>query len=134
MGKESAFHCRRPSLIPGLGKYPGGGHANPLQNSYLENPTDRGAWWATVHRVAESDTAEHTCTRCVGSFFKCSTFQHHLFKRQCFPLNFAIAFFSKLIDSTPFIFCCIYFFPCLLAPSKQNLSSSLDCISYKSTN
>ena len=33
---------------------PGGGHGNPLQDSCLENPMDRRAWWATVHRVTES--------------------------------------------------------------------------------
>ena len=43
---------------PGLGKSSGGGHGNPLQCSCLENPMDRGAWWATVHRDAESDTTE----------------------------------------------------------------------------
>ena len=42
--------------IPGLGRSPGGGHGNPLQYSCLENPMDRGAWWATVHRVAKSQT------------------------------------------------------------------------------
>ena len=42
--------------IPGLGRFPGGGNGNPLQYSCLENPTDRGAWWATVHRVAKSQT------------------------------------------------------------------------------
>ena len=42
--------------IPGLGRSPGGGHGNPLQYPCLENPTDRGAWWATVHRVAKSRT------------------------------------------------------------------------------
>ena len=47
---------RDVGLIPGLGKYPEGGHGNPLQNSYLENPVDRGAWWATVHRVTKSRT------------------------------------------------------------------------------
>ena len=36
---------------PGLGKSPGGGHGNPLQDSCLETPLDRGAWQATVHRV-----------------------------------------------------------------------------------
>ena len=41
-------------LIPGLEKSPGGGPANPLQYSYLENPMDRGAWWAIVHGVAKS--------------------------------------------------------------------------------
>ena len=40
------------------GPIPGGGHGNPLQYSCLENPVDRGAWWATVHGVAESDMAE----------------------------------------------------------------------------
>ena len=42
--------------IPGSGKYPGEGNGNPLQYSCLENPTDRGAWWATVHGVAKSQT------------------------------------------------------------------------------
>ena len=47
---------RDAGSVPGLGRSPGGGHGNPLQYSCLENPMDRGAWWATVHRVAESDT------------------------------------------------------------------------------
>ena len=42
--------------IPGLGRSPGGGHGNPLQCSCLENPMDRGAWWATVHGVTKSRT------------------------------------------------------------------------------
>ena len=42
--------------IPGLGRSPGEGNGNPLQYSCLENPMDRGAWWAPVHRVAELDT------------------------------------------------------------------------------
>ena len=37
--------------IPGSQRSPGGGHGNPLQYSCLENPMDRGAWWATVHRL-----------------------------------------------------------------------------------
>ena len=41
---------------PGLGRFPGGGHGNPLQYLCLENPMDRGAWQDTVHRVTESDT------------------------------------------------------------------------------
>ena len=51
---------RDVSLIPGLGRSPGGGHGNPLQDSFLEIPIDRGAWWATVHKVAESVMTEAT--------------------------------------------------------------------------
>ena len=46
--------------VPGLGRYPRGGHVNPLQYSYLENPMDRKSWRAMVHRVAESDMTEVT--------------------------------------------------------------------------
>ena len=41
---------------PESGRSPGGGHSNPLQYSCLENPTDRGAWWATVYGVTQSRT------------------------------------------------------------------------------
>ena len=47
-------NVRDVGLIPGLGKSPGGGHENPLPDYCLEDPMDRGAWWATVHRAAES--------------------------------------------------------------------------------
>ena len=47
---------RNTGLIPGSGRSPGGGHGNPLQYSCLENPIDRGAWRATVHRVTKSRT------------------------------------------------------------------------------
>ena len=52
----SAGDVRDVGLIPGLGGSPGGGHGNPLQYSYLENPMDRGAWRATVRRVTQSQT------------------------------------------------------------------------------
>ena len=41
--------------IPGSGRSPGEGNGNPLQYSCLENSTDRGAWWATVHGVTKSE-------------------------------------------------------------------------------
>ena len=43
-------------LIPSLGRSPGGGHGSPLQYSCLENPRDRGAWWAVFHGVTKSRT------------------------------------------------------------------------------
>ena len=43
-------------LIPGSGRSPGEGHGNPLQYSCLENPMDRGAWWARVHGVTKIQT------------------------------------------------------------------------------
>ena len=55
-GKESACSVREPYSIPGLGRCPGEGNGNSLQYSCLENPMDRGAWWATVHGVAKSWT------------------------------------------------------------------------------
>ena len=53
-GKESAYSAWDLGLIPGLGRSPEEGNGNPLQYSCLENPMDRGAWWATVHRVTKS--------------------------------------------------------------------------------
>ena len=47
---------RDTGSIPGSGRSPEGGHGNPLQYSCLENPTDRGAWQATVHRITKTRT------------------------------------------------------------------------------
>ena len=49
----NAGDIRDSSLIPGLGRDPGGRHGNLLRYSCLENPRDGGAWWAAVHRVAK---------------------------------------------------------------------------------
>ena len=54
--KESTFNAEDLSSIPGLGRYPGGGHGNPLQYSCLENPIYRGTWQDMVHGVAKSWT------------------------------------------------------------------------------
>ena len=54
----SGGDARDTGSIPGLGRSPGGGY--PLQYSCLDNPMDRGAWWAIVHRVAELNTTKAT--------------------------------------------------------------------------
>ena len=57
----SAGDIREASLILGSGRSPAGGRGNPLQYSCLENPMDRGVWWATVHGVTNSQTGlKHT--------------------------------------------------------------------------
>ena len=53
---SNAGDLRDMGLIPGWGRSPGGGHGNPLQYSYLENPIDRGGWQASVHGVKKSQT------------------------------------------------------------------------------
>ena len=59
----SAGDARDVGSIPWSRRSPRGGHGNPLQYSYLENPMNRGAWWATVHGVTKSWTQlRHTYT------------------------------------------------------------------------
>ena len=65
--KESACNARDPGSIPGWGRSPGEGNGHPHQYSCLENSMDRGAWWATVHGIVESDcdwvtNTQHTHT------------------------------------------------------------------------
>ena len=55
-GKESLCSVGDLGSIPGLRRSPGERNGNPLQYFCLENPMDRGAWWATVHGVAKSQT------------------------------------------------------------------------------
>ena len=57
-GKASACNAGDPGSIPGSGRSPGEGNGNPLQYSCLEHSMDGGAWWATVHGIAESHMTE----------------------------------------------------------------------------
>ena len=54
--KASAYNAGDPGSVPGSGRSPGEGNGNPRQYSWLENPMDGGAWWATVHGVTKSQT------------------------------------------------------------------------------
>ena len=58
MVKNLPVNAGETSLIPGSGRSPGEGSGNPLQYSCLENPMDRGAWWATAHGVTKLDLTE----------------------------------------------------------------------------
>ena len=58
----SAGEVRDTGSVPKLGRSPGGGHGNPFQYSCLKNPMERGAWWATVRGLSESDMTEHAST------------------------------------------------------------------------
>ena len=58
VSEESVCSAGDLGWIPGSGRSPGEGNGNPLQYSCLGNPLNRGAWWATVHGVTESDTTE----------------------------------------------------------------------------
>jgi hypothetical protein len=66
-GKESASSVGDPGLISGRKRSPGEENSYPLQYSCLENPMDRGAWWATVHGVTES------WTQLSDEHFRCQT-------------------------------------------------------------
>ena len=70
MVKASAYNAGDPGSIPGLGRSPGEGNGNPLQYSFLENPMDKGARWATVHRVAKSQTRLSEFTSSLKRMFK----------------------------------------------------------------
>ena len=67
----NAGDVRHSGLIPGPGRSPGGEHSNPFQYSCLENPTDRGPWWATVHGVSKSRTLLKQLSR-----FKADSYSH----------------------------------------------------------
>ena len=66
----STGDTRDVGSIAGSGRSPGEGHGNPLQNSCLENPLDRGDWQATVHGLAKSQAwlSDWVCTQCYGWF------------------------------------------------------------------
>ena len=77
----NAGDIRDLGSIPGLERYPGGGHGNPLQYSCLEDPMDRGVWWAIVHGVAKSWTRLRRLTTHMAT-------QKSVLSSAAFPLAF----------------------------------------------
>jgi len=85
----------------GSGRSPGGGHGNPLQYSCLENFIDRGAWWATAHRVAKSQTQLKRLSTCAQYVY----FNPKLLV-YCFPhLSLLAATSLFFISVSQFLFC-----------------------------
>ena len=77
-GKESACNAGDPGSIPGSGRCPGDGNGNTLQYSCLENSVDRGAWWATVHGVTESDMTEQLSFHFISCLLMRVNFLHSI--------------------------------------------------------
>ena len=89
-GKESACNAGDAGdmgSIPGSGRSPGGGHGNPCQYSCLENPTDRGAWGATVYGVTKSQTP---LKRLSTQEHVVDLFQYYNIVNQCFYRLYSI--------------------------------------------
>ena len=100
--KVSACNAGDLGSIPGLGKSPGEGNGNPLQYSCLENPTDGGAWWATVHGVAKSWTrlSDFTSLHAYRSIYRCWTwwiFINYWHRLTSFKETFFLIYFGKRI-------------------------------------
>ena len=91
-GKESACNTGDMGSIPESGRSPGEGNGNPLQYSCLENPMDRGAWWAAVHGVPKSRPQLSTCscTRWSGVSASASCFWDTIFCSLVLPDQFAM--------------------------------------------
>ena len=95
----NAGDVRDVGSIPGSGRSPGGGHSNPLQHSGLENSMDRGAWQATVHRVAKSQTRLKWLGRTMTSFDLSHLSEGLIFKHadtlRCWELGHSYGFFAR---------------------------------------
>ena len=85
--KASASNAGELGLIPELGRSPGEGNDNPLQYSCLENPMDRGAWWATIHGVTKSRTRLSDFT---FTFILLAYFQSSIHAAACIRISFLL--------------------------------------------
>ena len=107
----NASACNAGDLgsIPGSGRSPGEGNGNPLQYSCLENPMDGGAWWATVHRVAKSQT-------------RLSNFTHSLTQTlagAAYPGSWLLGYLALTVWSGPRVL----LFSCSLGSALKHLTS-----------
>ena len=82
--KEYTCNAVDLGLSPGLGRVPGGGHGNPLQYSFLENPMDRGGWWDLMGSQRVGTTKEHSIAH-TSSVPDASSFEIHDFPAMVLP-------------------------------------------------
>ena len=111
----NAGDTRYVSLIPELARSPGEGNGNPLQQPCLENPMDRGAWWATVHGVTKSWTRlrDYATTKYIYTSEYCAAFKALFSKTLLFPAHLPV-------------FWAIYLFPLSPPESRATLNPSCD--------
>ena len=96
--KESVCNVGDLGSVPGLGRSPGEGHANQLQYSCLQNSMGKGAWWAPVHGIAESNTTEQlTLAFCIYIFMPVPQHLNYCSKFLC--SNFSNLLCSKVLKS-----------------------------------
>ena len=95
---------RHTGSIPGSEKFPGEGNDNPLQYSCLENPRDRGVWWAAVQGVTKSQTQLSTQHRYLGEYHSAENYFSTLYwkKCPCSPFNKSMIHFEH--RKLPWIF------------------------------
>ena len=91
------------SLIPALARSPGEGNGNPLQHSCLENPMDRGAWWAAVHGVTKIWTwlSDYTTTKYIYTSEYCAAFKAVFSKTILFPAHLPVFWATYLFPLSP---------------------------------
>ena len=87
--KESAYNTGDEGSIPGSGRSPGERNVIPLQYSCLENPMDRGAWWATVYGVTESQTQISDLHKETLSVSVSMSLSVYIYVRACVPSRFS---------------------------------------------
>ena len=118
----NAGDIRDMGLIPRSGRSPGGGHDGPLQYSCLENPRDRGAWWASVRRVAKRQTRLKRLGRCARTTLKQQWLEHEdpeSLPQQGPALSYRLHSRAPPWDENePGL--SLKLFPCLTSPSVQS--------------
>ena len=125
---------REAGAIPASGRPPGEGNGNPLQYSCLENPIDRGAWWATVHGVTKSPTRLRDSARVHGELSSSQMFFYYVQKKKKRPKGYFLHTGHTVYYQPKFQYLLIFYepqqktkTPAYNPCSKQHSTPSLCC-------